>query len=376
MPRSGVPRCCTRARTRRPGESLLVGLGPADELDADALRTAASSVAEAAERVGGTLAWVLDDSLPPLRASARDRRRALARLVRPGPLEDGGEVRPPVRAACPRRRHEELKAQAERAATVADAANRARDLANTGANGLTPEKLAERASEIADEHEHLTARGARPRRDHGARHGRVRRRRAGQPQPGAPDRHALRAAGPPKADLVLGLVGKAITFDTGGISIKPALYMEDMKGDMAGGGAVIEASGAIAELGLPLRALAVVAATRERGRRRRLPAGRHPHAPRTARRSRSRTPTPRAGSCSPTRSGTRASTARRTSSTSPRSPGAMEVALGDLYAGVFAQRRRLARRRSSPPARRAATTPGRSRCTRATAATSTPPSPT
>ena len=44
---------------------------------------------------------------------------------------------------------------------------------------------------------------------------------------------------PPDApgDLVLGLVGKAITFDTGGISLKPPLYMEDMKGDMAGGSA-------------------------------------------------------------------------------------------------------------------------------------------
>ena len=56
--------------------------------------------------------------------------------------------------------------------------------------------------------------------------------------------------------------------------------------------------------------------------------------------------------------------------------GAMEVALGDLYAGVFANDDGLARRRSSRPARRAATTSGRSRCTRATAATSTRSSPT
>ena len=62
-------------------------------------------------------------------------------------------------------------------------------------------------------------------------------------------------------DTVLGLVGKAVTFDTGGISIKPALYMEDMKGDMAGGAAVIEGLGAIAQLGLPVRVIAVVAAT-------------------------------------------------------------------------------------------------------------------
>jgi leucyl aminopeptidase len=68
---------------------------------------------------------------------------------------------------------------------------------------------------------------------------------------------------PPEArdDVVLGLVGKAVTFDTGGISIKPALYMEDMKGDMAGGAAVLAGIGAIAELELPLRVLGVVGAT-------------------------------------------------------------------------------------------------------------------
>ena len=46
---------------------------------------------------------------------------------------------------------------------------------------------------------------------------------------------------PPGAprDVTLGLVGKAITFDSGGISLKPPLRMQDMKGDMAGGAAVI-----------------------------------------------------------------------------------------------------------------------------------------
>src|SRR5207253_8690179 len=59
---------------------------------------------------------------------------------------------------------------------------------------------------------------------------------------------------------VLGLVGKAITFDAGGISLKPALKMYDMKGDMAGGAAVIAATAAIAELELPVRIIGVVAA--------------------------------------------------------------------------------------------------------------------
>ena len=59
---------------------------------------------------------------------------------------------------------------------------------------------------------------------------------------------------------VLGLVGKGITFDTGGISIKPADGMERMKDDMAGGAAVVAAVRAIARLGVPRRVVAVVPA--------------------------------------------------------------------------------------------------------------------
>jgi leucyl aminopeptidase len=60
---------------------------------------------------------------------------------------------------------------------------------------------------------------------------------------------------------VLGLVGKGVTFDTGGISIKPADGMERMKDDMAGGAAVIAAMTAIARLGAPIRVVGVVPMT-------------------------------------------------------------------------------------------------------------------
>jgi leucyl aminopeptidase len=63
--------------------------------------------------------------------------------------------------------------------------------------------------------------------------------------------------GAPKAP-VLGLVGKGITFDTGGISIKPADKMEQMKDDMAGGAAVACAMRAIALLKAPMRVIGVV----------------------------------------------------------------------------------------------------------------------
>lgn len=59
----------------------------------------------------------------------------------------------------------------------------------------------------------------------------------------------------------LGLVGKGVTFDTGGISIKPTANMWDMKYDMAGAGAVLGAMQAIAKLGLPCDVMAVIGAT-------------------------------------------------------------------------------------------------------------------
>ena len=57
------------------------------------------------------------------------------------------------------------------------------------------------------------------------------------------------------------LIGKAVTFDSGGISIKPSSGMEDMKFDMSGGAAVLGAMEAIGALDLPLNVVALVPAT-------------------------------------------------------------------------------------------------------------------
>jgi leucyl aminopeptidase len=239
---------------------IAVGLGAADELDADAIRTAAARVAAAAERVGGSLAWLLDDSLalPPA-----EQARAIVDGLLLGGYDPGRWKRDAKELPFDRLvliGPPEAQAAAERAVTVAEAVNRARDLANTGANELTPERLAGRADEIASAAEHVAAEALGPERIADLGMGAF----AGVAQGSHnPARLIVMRYEPPQAatDVVLGLVGKAITFDTGGISIKPALYMEDMKGDMAGGAAVIEGLGAIAELGLPLRALGVVAAT-------------------------------------------------------------------------------------------------------------------
>jgi leucyl aminopeptidase len=244
------------------GRLTAVGLGPGAALDSDAVRTGASGVARATAAVGGTIAWLLDAGLTlPIAEQARaavdglmlggydpgrwkadgDRPKHFERLVLVG--GDQGAL-----------------AAAERASRVATAANRARDLANGPPNELTPAALGDRAAELADASEHLTAEALGP--------DEIRELRMGsflavaQGSHNEPRLIVLRYEPPdPQAEVVLGLVGKGITFDTGGISIKPATYMEDMKGDMAGAAAVVEGIGAIADLGLPLRAIGVVAAT-------------------------------------------------------------------------------------------------------------------
>jgi leucyl aminopeptidase len=67
--------------------------------------------------------------------------------------------------------------------------------------------------------------------------------------------------GNPQSEKAIGLLGKGVTFDTGGISIKGAQGMEEMKGDMSGGAAVIAATWALAKLRAPVNATAIVPMT-------------------------------------------------------------------------------------------------------------------
>lgn len=65
----------------------------------------------------------------------------------------------------------------------------------------------------------------------------------------------------PKGEKPIALVGKGLTFDAGGISIKPAANMDEMKFDMCGGAAVLGSFKAVAELGLPINLVGIVAAS-------------------------------------------------------------------------------------------------------------------
>jgi len=243
---------------------VAAGVGPHDTADADALRTAAAAAAQSVARIGGTILWLLDESLPvplPEQAAALVEGTILG-AYSPGRWKTQGDVAPPgfERIVLGTFDDPAVRDAAERAALLAGRANRARDLANMPPNELDPERLAGHAQRLADEHEHLTAyalgpaeieelgMGALAAVGRGSRHGpRLIVVRYEPPAPARPE-------------LLLGLVGKAITFDAGGISIKPSARMEDMKGDMAGGAGTLHGIGALAALGLPVRAVAVLAA--------------------------------------------------------------------------------------------------------------------
>jgi leucyl aminopeptidase len=240
---------------------VVAGVGKKDEIDADALRTAASAVAHRVADVGGTLAWLLDDSLP---LSLDEQARAIVEGTMLGsysPARWKTQEQPAAsvdKIVLYTTADNGLAERASRIAGVGRWVNFARDLANSPPNELTPEALAARAAELAGPK--LAVEALDPARIDELGMGAL--SAVGRASSNGPRLIVLRyePAQAARKDLVLGLVGKAITFDAGGISLKPALKMQDMKGDMAGGAAVIAAMAAVAELALPLRIVAVVAA--------------------------------------------------------------------------------------------------------------------
>jgi leucyl aminopeptidase len=218
----------------------------------EGLRTAAARAVRAC-RNGGIVAWALDSALG---LTLEDQVRALAEGAVIGGY-DGRRWRsgePPrgvqrfVICGCP----DGLAPVADRAALVARWTNTARELVDTPANLMTPVELSDRVVKFA----HLVSEIVDP---IGAGLGAL--AAVGGSSPIPPRLIVLRHE-PPEAPktLRLALVGKAVTFDTGGYFLKPQSDIVRQKADMAGGAAVLAALGAIAELGLPLSVTGIVPA--------------------------------------------------------------------------------------------------------------------
>jgi leucyl aminopeptidase len=234
---------------------LVAGLGKRDELDGEKARVAAAAVAGRAKELGAvSLSWAAPDGQAgPVVEGTLLKLYEFDRF-KSKPEDDSGGGIESLELAGDSVSDDEV----QHARVAADAANRARDLQNLPSNVATPTFLAERAAEIADQFDSLEIELL----DHDA----IAARGMGAFAAVAQGSHTeprlivLRYSGGGGGPH-LGFVGKAVTFDTGGISIKPAAKMHEMKFDMSGGATVIESMGAIAELGLPGTITAIVPST-------------------------------------------------------------------------------------------------------------------
>ena len=235
---------------------LIAGLGKREELDAEKARVAASAVAARAKEVGAaSLSWAAPEGVAG--ALVEGTLLALYSFDRFKSKRDDDGERDQVGAL-------EIagdgvdEAEVERARVSANAQNAARDLQNLPANVADPSFLAGRAEEIAAQHETLELE-VLDREAIGAL-GMGAFSAVAQGTYTEPRLIVLRYRGGGEGPH-LGFVGKAVTFDTGGISLKPSGKMSEMKFDMSGGAAVLEAIDAVAGLGLPVTVTAVVPAT-------------------------------------------------------------------------------------------------------------------
>ena len=151
-----------------------------------------------------------------------------------------------------------LEKGSEKGRILAEATNLARDMVNEPANYMTPSQMAETAMKLDKSHglevsvleqEQMAELGM------GALLGVAQ----GSRQP--PKFIVIQYKGKDAPEIDVALVGKGITFDSGGISIKPSEKLEEMKGDMAGGAAVMAAVSAIAQLKPKTNVMAIVPAT-------------------------------------------------------------------------------------------------------------------
>jgi leucyl aminopeptidase len=252
----------------RAGRIAIVGCGRASDYTLERLRRVATAAGLAAKqrrvprvafmhRAGGRnvdVADALQAITEGLLLAAFNGDRYKSRDRAALPPERWTVVAAPGSGATPT-----LERAVERGRVLGESSNLARDLCNEPANVLTPSVFADRGAqicrdaglsvEILDEDEIVRL-----------QMGLLLGVSKGSAEPPRVLVMKHEPAGAPSSP-VLGLIGKGITFDTGGISIKPADGMERMKDDMAGGAAVICAMRAIALLNAPIKVIGIVPAS-------------------------------------------------------------------------------------------------------------------
>jgi leucyl aminopeptidase len=150
----------------------------------------------------------------------------------------------------------ELKQAVRTGQTYAAATNYARDLTNMPGNMLYPEILAQEAVKLAQQYDSLDCEVLGEQEIEAAGMGGLAAVGQGSARP--PRMITLKYWGQPAWSNVHGLIGKGITFDTGGISLKKSEGMEEMISDMGGAAVVLGVIYALAELSVPINVVAVI----------------------------------------------------------------------------------------------------------------------
>jgi len=245
----------------RASRVLFIGAGTRVDNDSERLRRAAISAAQAARtQKRQRVAWV-DAEFGTLSAAARVEIVADAFAV--ANFDNGVH----------KSRHEptffvrevvictsgDAAAASKAGSSIGESINGARALVNEPGNYLPPRVMAEKAAALGSV-PGVTAEILDEKQIESLKMGLLLGVARGSSEPPRLLVLKYEPASAPK-DKMLGLVGKGITFDTGGISIKPSDGMERMKDDMAGGASVVAAIRVIAQLQLPIRVVAVVPMT-------------------------------------------------------------------------------------------------------------------
>ena len=232
---------------------VAVGLGPAgdDGPSAEQVRRASGSAARAlagTDHAVTTLSWPGADAVAATAEGTLLGSYAFTEYK-------SARGRTPVRRVTLATDAEDAEAVLRRATVVATAVTTARDLVNTPPNDLFPETFAARAAalgEAAGLEVEVLDDAALAAGGYGGILG------VGGGSSRKPRLVRLRWSGGPSPRASVALVGKGVTFDTGGISIKPAAHMDHMTSDMAGAAAVVATTVLAARLELPLTVTATV----------------------------------------------------------------------------------------------------------------------
>jgi leucyl aminopeptidase len=246
---------------------LLLGLGKAEAFTMDRLRQASASAATTVRKLGAHTMALLPPTCSLLTASDVAQAITEGALLGLYTLKKYKTVEEDERQdnlhelhilAAGGRSQQALAKGVERGRILAEAVSMARDLINSPGNEVNPSYLAETAMGIAKQ-QALRCKLLQKQDMQKLQMGCLLGVAQGSVQP--PVLIMLEHAPNGTTEAPIVLVGKGITFDSGGISIKPAANMEDMKMDMAGGAAVLGTMQALAQFHYPRRVIGLVPAS-------------------------------------------------------------------------------------------------------------------